>query len=162
MPLFAFNLDSGTLNLHVWFFLIKNNISICPFKNSVVFSEMIQEAWGNTVILAQWNATKCPSTDATKRGGYSHCSWFREDISMNVHHQIPTSSIFHYKANVIFGLETSEKIHQEGMSYTIHSFKYSLFAHQAANRKKKPKTVKPKAESWTHSSTLRKNSENCW
>jgi len=54
---------------------------------------------------------------------------------MNVHHQIPTSSIFHYKANMIFGLETSKKVHQEGMSYTIHSFKYSLFTHQAANRK---------------------------
>lgn len=67
-------------------------------------------------------------------GGYSHCSGFREDISVNVHHQIPTSSIFHYKAYVIFGLETSKKVHQEGMSYTIHSFKYSLFTHQAANK----------------------------
>lgn len=84
--------------------------------------------------LSSYPLSKVPFTNATGREGYSHCSGFREDISMNVHHQVPTSSIFHYKAHVIFGLETSKKVHQEGVSYTIHSFKYSLFTHQAANK----------------------------
>ena len=61
----------------------------------------------------------------------SHSSWFRKDISVNVHHQVPTGSIFHYKANMLFGLETCKKVHQKGMPYTVHSFKNSFFTHQA-------------------------------
>ena len=65
---------------------------------------------------------------------YLHCSWFREDISVNMHHEIPTSSILHYKAHVIFGLETGKEVHQKGMPYTVHSFKNSFFTHEAENK----------------------------
>lgn len=63
-----------------------------------------------------------------------HCSWFRKDISVNMHHEVPTSCILHYKAYMIFGLETGKKVHQKGMPYAVHSFKNSLFTHEAESK----------------------------
>lgn len=126
-----------------------------PFKNfnSIYWNDIMQRhVVIKILVLMHW--TKCPSLNGTTRAGYSHCSWFREDISMNVHHQIPTSSIFHYKANVIFGLETSKKVHQEGVSDTIHSFKYSFFTHQAANRKTSKNLKLNSKPQFFHSQTL--------
>lgn len=83
---------------------------------------------------------------ANRKEQHLHCSWFRKDISVNMHHEVPTSGILHYKAHMIFGLETSKEVHQKGVPYTVHSFKNPLLAHQTGKKKKCFRLVKHSLE----------------
>lgn len=50
---------------------------------------------------------------------------------MNVQHQVSTRRVLHHKAHVLWGLETAEKVHQEGMSCPGHGRQNPLLTHQA-------------------------------
>lgn len=61
--------------------------------------------------------------------------WLWKHICVNVHHQISSCCILHYKTHMLLGLETCEKINQEWVTNAVHGFKYPLLTHQAGKIK---------------------------
>ena len=51
-----------------------------------------------------------------------------EDIFVNVHHQITTTCVLHYKAHMLGRLETGKELDQERMLATIGTLKDSPLA----------------------------------
>lgn len=109
-------------------------------RNSTI-SSRVYVYWGRTqdVKVTAPLSPESPESWRVRRMSrgilYSHSSRFREDVGVNVHHQVPTCRILHHKAHMLFCLETRKKVHQKGVPDAIHSLKNSFFTHQAVKRK---------------------------
>lgn len=68
---------------------------------------------------------------------HSHGPGLREDISMDVHHQVAASCILHDKTNVLLRLETRKQVDQEGMADAVDRFKNPLLAHQTGGERRR-------------------------
>lgn len=53
---------------------------------------------------------------------------------MDVHHQVPSCCILHYKTNMLLGLEAREEIDQERVPDTVHRLEDPLLTHQTGEQ----------------------------
>lgn len=53
---------------------------------------------------------------------------------MDVHHQVPSCCVLHYKTHMLLGLETSKEIDQERMPDAVHCLENPLLTHQAGEQ----------------------------
>lgn len=71
------------------------------------------------------------STQINEAPGHSHGPGLRENVSMDVHHQVASCCVLHDKAHVLLCLKTRKQVDQEGMADTVHRFEDPLLTHQA-------------------------------
>lgn len=64
----------------------------------------------------------------------SHSTWLRKDVSMYMHHEVSSSSVFHDKAYMFWCLETCKQIDQKGVAGAVDSLKDPLLTHQTGDR----------------------------
>lgn len=67
--------------------------------------------------------------------GHSHGSGLRENISVDVHHQIASGCILHNKTHMLLCLETRKQIDQERVADAVDGFKNPFLAHQTEHKK---------------------------
>lgn len=58
-----------------------------------------------------------------------HGSWLREDVCVDVHHQVTSCCVLHNKTHVLWSLEARKQVDQEGMVGQVHNLKDALLAH---------------------------------
>lgn len=63
-----------------------------------------------------------------------HSPGLRENISVDVHHQVSSCCILHHKTNMLLCLETGKKVDQERVADAVDGFKDPLLAHQTEKR----------------------------
>lgn len=68
---------------------------------------------------------------------HSHSPGLRENISVDVHHQVASSRVLHHKANVLLRLETRKQVDQERVTDAVDRFKDPLLAHQTGKERRK-------------------------
>lgn len=61
---------------------------------------------------------------------YLHGTWFCEDVSVDVHHQVASCCVLHNKTHMLWCLEARKQVDQEGMMGHVHDLKDALLAHQ--------------------------------
>lgn len=65
---------------------------------------------------------------------HSHGPGLRENISVDVHHQVASCCVLHDKTNMLLCLETRKQVDQERVADAVNRFKNSLLAHQTGKR----------------------------
>jgi len=63
------------------------------------------------------------------RTRYIHGSRLREDVCVDVHHQVASCCVLHNKTHVLRSLEARKQVDQEGMVRQVHDLKDALLAH---------------------------------
>ena len=59
-----------------------------------------------------------------------HGTGLREDVGVDVHHEVATGSVLHDEAHMLTGLEAGKQVHQERVPHAVHRLKDTLLAHK--------------------------------
>lgn len=70
------------------------------------------------------------------RSVHSHSPGLRENISMDVHHQVASSCVLHDKTHVLLRLETRKQVDQERVADAVDRLKNPLLTHQTVKGKR--------------------------
>lgn len=68
--------------------------------------------------------------------GHLHGPRLRENISVDMHHQIASRCVLHDKTHMLLCLETCKQVDQERVADAVDGFKNPLLTHQTENGKK--------------------------
>lgn len=69
--------------------------------------------------------------------GHSHSSGLRENISVDVHHQVSSRSVLHHKTDVLLRLETCKQVHEERVAHAVDGFENPLLTHQTGEERRR-------------------------
>lgn len=64
-----------------------------------------------------------------------HGPGFREDVGVDVHHQVASRCVLHDEADVLRRLEARKQVDQEGMPHAVDRLEDPLLAHQAGEER---------------------------
>lgn len=79
----------------------------------------------------------------------SHGSRLREDVSVNVHHEVSARRVLHDKTHVLRRLEAREQVDQEGVVGAVDRLKDPLLTHQTADSRGRGSVTRDGASSRT-------------
>lgn len=72
---------------------------------------------------------------------YLHGPGLRENVGVNVHHQVASRCVLHDEADVLSRLEAGKQVDQEGMPHTVDCLEDPFLAHQAAKERTPPRQL---------------------
>lgn len=96
-------------------------------------------------------------SNARLRRCHVHGARLREDVGVDVHHQVTSSRVLHNKTHVLWSLEAREQVDQERVVRHVHDLKDALLAHETARGARKGQEVDNALKKYTQLGTILPN-----